>query len=202
LNWSQNTLNFRIELADLISRSYNDICRLLFDKQQEAETKIRYITGSILPEVDGLMKFGMRPSKSGPAYLMPLSKATVFEMDDFWQHELSMFNETFAKKAREIKAVIITEFHPIIKDMTEAAKRNLEFIIDDIIRHLNSFIFSGLYPIVQQLEIIISHYNTKTTTQEEDEFLRKFVENTRIAIGFLENENSKINLLKKSMYAM
>jgi hypothetical protein len=202
LNWSENTLNFRIELADLISRSYNDISRLLFEKQQEAEAKIRYITGSILPEIDGLMKFGMRPSKSGPAYLMPLSKATVFEMDDFWQHEMSTFNETFEKKAREIKAVIITEFHPIIKDMNEAAKRNLDFIINDITRHLNSFVFSSLYPIVQQLEAIISQCKSKPTAQDKDEFTRKLVANTKEDIDFLEKENDKINLLKKSMYAM
>lgn len=148
------------------------------------------------------MQFGMKPSKSSPVYLMPLSKATVFEMDDFWQHEISRSQDLFEKKSRELKSVILSEFYPIIKEMTEAANRGLELTINEITRHLSIFIVSSLYPIVQQLEQFKALYKSDSTSEEQAELIRKFADETKEAIELFENEHKKVAGLKKAMFAV
>jgi len=201
-DWSENTLLFRTELADLISKNYNEICRMLFDKQHEGEAAIRRATDKIIPQADSVLQFGMRPSKSSPVYLMPLSKATVFEMDDFWQHEIAKSNNSYERKSKELKSVILAELYPIIKEMTEAAARGLELTIDEIVRHLSIFVVSSLFAIVQQLEQLKDLHKSDADAEDQTDLVQKFMDDAKKAIELFECEYKKIAGLKKEMFAI
>jgi GTP-binding protein EngB required for normal cell division len=192
-NWSENTLAFRAELADLIGARYNEIRQKLHDRQREGEAALRQAIEGFLPTMENVMQFGMRPGQGSPAYLMPLSKATVFELDDFWQHEISRSQDCFEKKCRDLKAVVLSEFNPIVKEMTDAATRGLELTIDEMIRHLDIFVTSSLSPIVQQLDRLkIAEFSGAIT---QDEFF--CAADAGNAVGLFENEGRRLAFLRR-----
>ncbi|MGA7329142.1 MAG: dynamin family protein [Rhodomicrobium sp.] len=198
----QNTLIFRSQLADTISKNYNEICRLLFSKQHGGEVEIRRATKEIIPAIDDVMRFGMKPSKASPVYLIPLAKATIFEVDDFWQHEIVQSKEPNQKKAQDLKTVVFSEFYPIIKEIIDAANLGLELTVDEIISHLRVFVFSSIFPIVQQFEQFQNLYSSNPTSEEQAEFMRKFTDDTRRAVEFFETKSEEIDGLKKMMFSV
>ncbi len=192
-DWSENTLAFRAELAELIGARYSEIRQKLYDRQREGEAAIRRAIDGFLPTMENVMQFGMRPAQGSPVYLMPLSKATYFELDDFWQHEISISQDCFEKKCRDLKAVVLSEFNPIVKEMTDAANRGLDLTIDEMIRHLDIFVISSLYPIVQQLDRLKSAQFSDATKQDEV-FCAGDAGN---AVGLFENERRRLAFLRR-----
>lgn len=192
-DWSENTLAFRAELAESTGARYNEIRQMLHDRQREGEAALRQAIEDFLPTMENVMQFGMRPGQGSPVYLMPLSKATFFELDDFWQHEISGSQDCFEKKCRDLKAVVLSEFNPIVKEMTDAANRGLELTIDEIIRHLNIFVVSSLYPIVQQLDRLKTAQFSDAAKQDEV-FCAGDAGN---AVGLFENERRRLAFLRR-----
>ncbi len=198
----ENTLVFRSDLAETISKNYNELCRLLFSKQQQEEEAIRRLTKKFLPTIDNVIQFGMRPSKSTPVYVIPLAKATVFELDDFWQHELLRSTDDFQKKSEDLKSVILAAFYPIIKEITESANSGLELTIDEIIRHLRTFVFSSLFPIVQKLEQFKDLYKPNLSEKEHAECIGKFLDESKKTVEFFESKQKEIIHLKKMCFSV
>ena len=198
----ENTLIFRSDLAELISRHYNDVCRDLFEKQRDGESEIRRVTKKIMPTIDSIMQFGMRPSKSSPVYVIPLAKATVFEVDDFWQHEILSSADPFQKKSDDLKSVIFSAFRPIIKEIVDSANLGLELTIDEIVRHLRVFVVSSLFPVLKQLQQFEDLDKTKPDEIQRAEFLRTFVDDNKKAVEFFENKHKEIIDLKKMCFAV
>jgi signal recognition particle receptor subunit beta len=197
----ESTLNFRSNLATMICKSYAEVSRLLLDKQREAEWNIRRQTKEIMPEMDNILHFGMRPSNSNSIYLMPLAKATTFEMDNFWQQEIISSSKSYEAKAKELKLVMISEFYPIIKDVTNSANAGFELTIDDIIKNLKIYIFSSLDPILKYLNRVEDLCNSAHTDEALAGSLGGLHETAGQAVELFEKEHTAITDLKKTMFS-
>jgi hypothetical protein len=77
--------------------------------------------------------------------------------------------------------------------MTDAANRGLELTIDETIRHLDIFVTSSLYPIVQQLDRLKIAQHSDAITQNEV-FCAADAGN---AVGLFENEGRRLAFLRR-----
>jgi ethanolamine utilization protein EutP (predicted NTPase) len=202
LDLFESTLIFRSDLVDMICNNYDALCHLLFDKQREGEGSIRTYTLKLVPDLDNILHFGMISTRPNPIYLMPLAKATIFEMDDFWQQEMMNSTKPYEKKVRDLELIMMSEFDPMIKEIMQAAAAGLELTIDEIIRNLTIFIFSTIYPIVQFANEVENLCNSECAYDELARSLNELADRTGKAIELFEQQQDSIAQLKKTMFTI
>lgn len=196
-----NTLRFRSELAEDFMRHYNDIFKTLLGRQKNAEASIRNLTKELLPKLDHVIQFGSKPVQMRSPSIMPLAKATLFEMDDFKQHELIRSPADKNKKTRELKFIIASEFVPIIKELIEAANISIELAINDAIRHLRLIAFSAMFPLVQQLERLATAYkNSVGDKGQGSDFPQGPIADINASIAQYESLATELNEIKKQCF--
>ncbi len=96
----------------------------------------------------------------------------------------------------------MSEFHPIIKEITQASNSGLDLIIDEMIRHLRIFIFSSIYPVLQHVELVEGLRSSKDLGETHAERLFKFAEDATKAVELFEREHTALIQLKKVMFSV
>jgi ethanolamine utilization protein EutP (predicted NTPase) len=148
-HFSQEALKFRSELADGSARYHTDILKILAEKHRQAESRLRNMIKTELPDFDHVVQFGMAPRKSGAISIVSLGKATSFETSEFWEWFGTLEIETGQEQLNQL---IGSEFALIVKDILDSSKSQLRICASDGIRRLRLLALSAVFPVVEHIE--------------------------------------------------
>ncbi len=201
LFFSQEALIFRSELADAFARYYNDILKLLSDKQRQAESGLRNMIKVMLPALDNVVQFGMSARKSGSSPIVSLGKATSLESQEFWD----WFASSEIEKGQEhLKRLIALEFFRILREVIEFSRSDLRLVASDGIRRLRLLALSAVFPVAEQIEMSVRLYQARTSDAQDSEkaaqAAKDFDERTHQVIARYESLSAQFTELKKRCF--
>ncbi len=147
----RETLILRSALAQDFLRSFATTQKRLTASFGECEEAIRGITGGVLPELEPVLRFGETASTSEPVSTLPLSKVTIFDMQDFWQPIISQYRSRAASSREDLTKLIEAEFLNLVTELFAIADDKLQQGISDNARRLKIMSLSAIYPITAQL---------------------------------------------------
>ncbi len=83
-SFQQDSFALRAQLAEDFYADVTKTAKQLSARQREAENDLRNAAKEMLPEIDNVLHFGLQQPGFSPPSIIPLSRATTFDRDDFW----------------------------------------------------------------------------------------------------------------------
>jgi hypothetical protein len=144
---------FRSQLAEDFCKYFTDAAKQLQSHHQKAEATLRQTVKDVLPDLDDVLHFGVQGSELPAPSIIPLSKMTALDTDDFWQQRILARVETIdPAEASQFRKLIISIYSELINELFSLAEETLNQHVKEELRRLQFLSFSAIYPIAQQLQ--------------------------------------------------
>jgi tRNA U34 5-carboxymethylaminomethyl modifying GTPase MnmE/TrmE len=149
--FQQESFALRGQLAEDFYTYVTDIAKQLTARQRDAENDLRQAAKDTLPEIDDVLHFGLQPPGFSAPSIIPLSRTTAFDSEDFWldrqRGELTSIDEAAA-----FTTLVKSEFGEMIDALLALADAALREHVAAALRRLRFLSYSAIYPIAQQLQ--------------------------------------------------
>jgi hypothetical protein len=141
----------REQFAEDFYTYVTDTAKQLTAKQRDVEATLRQAAKDTLPEIDDVLHFGFQTPIFSPPSIIPLSRTTVFDLDEYWEarRELGLHG---TNEIEDLKHLIKSEFGGMIDELLNLAEAALKDHVAAALRRLRFLSYSAIYPIAQQLQ--------------------------------------------------
>jgi len=150
--FQEESFQLRSQLAEDFYKYITDIAKLLMAKQRDAESDLRQATKDTLPEIDNVLHFGFQAPSFAPPSIIPLSKTTAFDLEDFWETRLEAGGGSAPDEVNAFRDLVRSEFGDLIDELLKLAESALKDHVLAALRRLRFLSYSAIYPIAQQLQ--------------------------------------------------
>ncbi len=149
--FQQESFALRGQLAEDFYSYVTDIAKQLTAKQRDAENGLRQAAKDTLPEIDDVLHFGLQPPGFNAPSIIPLSRTTAFDGDDFWL-DRQRGEPMSADDVAAFISLVNSEFGAMIDALLALADAALREHVAAALRRLRFLSYSAIYPIAQQLQ--------------------------------------------------
>jgi hypothetical protein len=150
--FQEDSIQLRSQLAEDFYKYITDTAKLLVVKQRDAETELRRATKDTLPDIDNVLHFGFQTPSFSPPSIIPLSKTTAFELDDFWETRQDLGGPKSEAAVNAYKDLVRSEFSALVDELLKGADSALKDHVAAALRRLRFLSYSAIYPIAHQLQ--------------------------------------------------
>jgi hypothetical protein len=149
--FQQESFQLRAQLAEDFFTYVTDTAKQLSAKQRETENDLRHAAAETLSEIDNVLHFGFQPPGFPLPSVIPLSRTTTFDLDDFWdaRQDSALMSPD---EAEDFKVLVNSEFGGMIDALIKLADTALREHVAGSLRRLRFLSYSAIYPIAQQLQ--------------------------------------------------
>jgi hypothetical protein len=147
----EESFDLRNQLAEDFYKYLTETAKQLVAKQRDAETDLRHAAKDTLPEIDNVLHFGFQAPGFTPPSIIPLSKTTAFDVEDFWSPHQARGGNT-EEEVASFKDLVKSEFGDMADELLKSAESALRDHVVAALRRLRFLSFSAIYPIAQQLQ--------------------------------------------------
>ncbi len=149
--FQEDSFQLRSQLAEDFYKYITETAKQLVAKQRDAETNLRQAAKDTLPEIDNVLHFGFQAPGFSPPSIIPLSKTTAFDLEDFWNPHQARGGNT-AEEVASFKDLVKSEYGDMVEELLKSAENAFRDHIVAALRRLRFLSYSAIYPIAQQLQ--------------------------------------------------
>jgi len=154
-DFQEQMFQLRSQLAEDFYKYITEISKQFLTRQQEAEVVLRDTVKSALPKLDDVLRFGIQSGSLPPPSILPLSKVTTLDTDRYWEARAHATTVN-AAEADKFKEHVSLAFLELIDDLFEIAGTTEQEHVTEALRRLRFLMYSGIYPIAQQLQELVT----------------------------------------------
>lgn len=165
--FQEGGFELRSQLAEDFYKYFTETAKRLLARQQEAETSLRRAMKEALPDLDDVLRFGYQAGDMAPSSIIPLSKVTALDTDEFWLARLRSPAPS-AAEAAEFRKMVANSFSELIEELFWSADDTFKEHEGAGLRRLRFLSYSAIYPIAQQLQQWVEAHKTAAGEAPEE----------------------------------
>lgn len=158
--FSRSSLAFRSELAEGFARYYTGGIDAVSEQLRAAEGNMRNMVKSMLPLLDDVVQFGIKPAAKRVSSVVSLAKATPLETAEFWD----WFTKSPEQNPENLRRLIVSEFISILNEITETGSSSLRLFASDGLRRLKLLGLGAVLPVAEYIEKLIHFHQEASKT--------------------------------------
>jgi len=149
--FQEESFQLRAQLAEDFYKYVTDTAKLLVNRQRDAEAAMRQAAKDTLPDIDNVLHFGFQAPGFSPPSIIPLSKTTALDLEDFWNPHQARGGDA-AEEIEGFRDLVKAEYGEMVEELLKLAQAALQEHVAAALRRLRFLSYSAIYPIAQQLQ--------------------------------------------------
>lgn len=154
-DFQEQSFQLRSQLAEDFYKYITEISKQFLARQEEAETAMRQAVKSALPNLNDVLHFGIQSRNLPPPSIMPLSKVTAVDIDNFWDSK-ALIDKVEPPEANQFKEIVFQSFAEVIAELFDLTETTQSDHVSHALRRLRFLSYSAIYPLAQQLQDLVS----------------------------------------------
>ncbi|MEJ2117040.1 MAG: dynamin family protein [Alphaproteobacteria bacterium] len=202
--FQQRSSQFRSQLAEDFYKYFTELAKQLQSRQQKSEAILRQSVKDALPDLDDVLHFGVQGAELPAPSIVPLSKLTALDTDDFWQHRIAArVDTTDPAEASQFQNAIVSIYAELIDELFSLAQETLNQHAKEALRRLQFLSYSAIYPIAQQLQRWVEIHKLMKRDKRGGSFCGQLLATSRDQLhGCVELADNAANLRQQCLQMM